>query len=220
MRALILLFLPVLLQAQVCIQQPQSGLWFEDVRGDKVQAAEFACTGGTFDEAWSLLSKQGIAPIQPAKVKSLGERTNRLSRKSLFLIGLRFAAYAAPGVPLAVEIHEHWIEALLASAPALIDGGIKFAEGVPNEFVETPGGSGFVTLYTMPTATMNVFGPSSPAPAMKPLTAPAFQPYRDIPVWQDNRAPRARWLDVLAANAWQRSELEQRMALAEADKLW
>lgn len=151
---------------QSCVRQPPPAL-----KG----VSEFACKDMSYSEAWDLLAANKIAPVRMAKVTLLGGKTNYQSRKQKILRGLRIAGFVS-GIAAGVLINNGGLTDLQAAAliagPKVLEEGIVWASGEPDEFRETPTESGFVTVYTLETSALVVA--REPAPPSPPSSSPAL----------------------------------------------
>lgn len=145
---------------QTCAKQPPTSI--KDIY-------EWGCKDMDYSQAWNTLTAAGIAPVRPAKITELGTKTNRRSRKQLFIVGLRIAQIFTPAIPLVGDINEWWAQALMVAGPKLLEEGVEFVAGEPDEFIQTPSDAGFVTIYSGPTSQQIVGQPpestSSSSPA-------------------------------------------------------
>jgi hypothetical protein len=201
--------------AQTCSQQPGAVL-----KG----VVEWGCRGMDYDQAWDLLSRNGIAPVRPAKVTQLGQDLNRKSRKQAWLIGLRIAGLFTPAIPLVGDINEWWAQALFIGGPKLLEEGTTFFTGQPDDFRETPSEAGFVAIYSAASNQQIVSGALPPILAPKPAKL-EFRPSTWYALYGDTAARRSQVTETWRGidESWRIEEAiadaQARMNFAEVELL-
>lgn len=154
----------------VCVQQPQSNLYYRDAAGNKTQAAEWACSGGTKREAFELLADANLGPMAFAKVDQLARRVKARSRKTIAGHILEGAKVVMPYLAFKIEGLSDAERALVAGWPQLVQKGGQLIAGFPDEFERTPEQDGFVTLYSFRTDAKTVRDwapPPDPGPQLR-----------------------------------------------------
>jgi len=165
---------------QTCSQQPTPAL--SDI-------SEWSCKRMDYDQAWDLLTANGIAPVRNAKVTQLGSTANYRSRKQRVIRGLQilgFATSLAGGLLANNDKLLDWQIGALIAGPKLTEEGVKFFGGAPNEFQETPAEAGFVTIYSR-------YTPKLIAGAVDPVGA-LFEPADQVATGQQAIAKINQWL--------------------------
>lgn len=132
-----------------CVQQPRPTLEYRDISGKMEYASMWACRAANYEEAWDVLIAGGVAPIRGVTVAELGAKANRKSRKTYLMIGLKVLQFVLPAIPVVGDVNEVGYQVLFVAGPKLVEEGINFVSGYPEDFQVTPSDGGYITVYSL-----------------------------------------------------------------------